>query len=614
MAGRRSACGSASSSAPGSRCSTWSAIGSGNSAAATLPSAPEPFTAKTDHLRASPSAASTISTPTRSCPTPTRAIRSAAAGTGRATSAWIPGQPLPNTEARRRSDPRALGQLHADGLRPDRPRLGAALPVRRHLRPGLARQRLPVPAGGLRRALLPGGARGPADRLPARAARRCSPAATSRRTAARASACRRSSVPVVFFRKRREPEHQQAVLDTIADRAGPRPRAPDLARERAARSATCSRWRRCWSATCHGRGGERASFGKTYYPSIDALVRRTVPRGRGGARERAPVAILGCGMMTGVGLTAEASCAAIRGASTTSGRPASSPAAATGSSARGAARGALARHRRSSRACSPARCANAWTLIPDVPPESIPVLLCVAEEDRPGRLEGLGRSPVLRGLRSCSDVRFHDSRASIAAGPGRRRGRARITPAGMIHEEGFRHVIVAGVDSYLRRRDASRLRRPRAAADARRTRTASSPAKPAPRCWSAQPDAGRGLRSASASASPIEKATIESEEPLRADGLVAAATSRRSTAPASTMARDRLPHRRHLSGEQYCVQGGRPRGSRASCAIAHEFQDLWHPADCVGETGAAAMPVHARRRPHGRAQGLRRRRSGARPR
>ena len=86
-------------------------------------------------------------------------------------------------------------------------------------------------------------------------------------------------------------------------------------------------------------------------------------------------------------------------------------------------------------------------LIPDVPPESIPVLLCVAEEDRPGRLEGLG-NPLFFEACELLGVRFHDKSRVIAQG--RVGGAVGLHHASrMIHEQGFRHVIVAGVDSYL---------------------------------------------------------------------------------------------------------------------------------------------------------------------
>ena len=146
-------------------------------------------------------------------------------------------------------------------------------------------------------------------------------------------------------------------------------------------------------------------------------------RGGGASMTAPPVAILGCGMTTGVGLTAPASCAAIRAPSTTSARPASWRAAASGSSAarcRWRSRGAACR---GWRACWQGRSRECLDLITDVPPEEIPVLLCVAETDRPGRLDGLGRPAVLRGLQSCSACASTRTRAMIAHGPGRRRRR-----------------------------------------------------------------------------------------------------------------------------------------------------------------------------------------------
>ena len=141
-----------------------------------------------------------------------------------------------------------------------------------------------------------------------------------------------------------------------------------------------------------------------------------------------PVAILGCGMMTAVGLTARR--AAPRSAARIDNFRETRfiAAAANGSSAaevpleepwRGIPK--LARL-----LAGPLR--ECLGLIPDVPSESIPVMLCVAEEDRPGRLEGLG-NPLFFEACELLGVRFHDKSRVIAAGPGRRRRRRSITPA-----------------------------------------------------------------------------------------------------------------------------------------------------------------------------------------
>ena len=128
-----------------------------------------------------------------------------------------------------------------------------------------------------------------------------------------------------------------------------------------------------------------------------------------------PVAILGCGMMTGVGLTAEASCAAIRCAIDNFRETrfiASGGEWIIGSEVpldepwRGMPK--LARL-----LAGPLR--ECLDVIPDVPPESIPVLLCVAEENRPGRLEGLG-NPLFFEACELLGVRFHDRSRVIAQG------------------------------------------------------------------------------------------------------------------------------------------------------------------------------------------------------
>jgi 3-oxoacyl-[acyl-carrier-protein] synthase-1 len=296
-----------------------------------------------------------------------------------------------------------------------------------------------------------------------------------------------------------------------------------------------------------------------------------------------PVAIVGCGMMTGVGLTAEASCAAIRarldnfretrfianGGEWIIGSevPLDEPWRGIPKLARLLA-GPLG---------------ECLDLIPDVPPETIPVLMCVAEEDRPGRLEGLGE-PLFYQVCDLLGVRF-DERSLVIA-QGRVGGAVGLHHASrMIHEQGFRHVIVAGVDSYL---VAATLR----AYDERgRLLTPDNsngfiPGEAGAALLVGPPDAGKGLLCLGFGFA-VEKATIESEEPLRADGMVAA-LQQALRAAGLTMAQ--IGYRiADISGEQYAFKEADLGVSRI-LRDRHEFQDLWHPADCIGETGAAAVP------------------------
>lgn len=83
----------------------------------------------------------------------------------------------------------------------------------------------------------------------------------------------------------------------------------------------------------------------------------------------------------------------------------------------------------------------------------------------------------------------------------------------------------------------------------------------------------------------IETSTINSDEPLRALGLTAAITQ----------SLDEAGYRLHeldfritdLSGEQYYFREAALAVSRLMRVRREEF-DIWHPAECIGETGAVA--------------------------
>ena len=82
----------------------------------------------------------------------------------------------------------------------------------------------------------------------------------------------------------------------------------------------------------------------------------------------------------------------------------------------------------------------------------------------------------------------------------------------------------------------------------------------------------------------VEQATIESEEPLRAEGLVQAIKAALNEAGCDMGALDfRITD---ISGEQYHFKEASLALSRTLRTRKEEF-DIWHPADCVGEVGAA---------------------------
>lgn len=300
-----------------------------------------------------------------------------------------------------------------------------------------------------------------------------------------------------------------------------------------------------------------------------------------------PIAILGAGMMTGVGLTAPATCAAIRcaidnfqetrfidkggewilGCEVPLDQPWRGPAKLAKLLA-GALRETL-------------------DLVPDAEAADIPLLLCVAEQDRPGRLDGLSNS-LYDAMTRELDASFHRDSQMFAQG--------RVGGAMALHrarqlltqpKEPHQHVIVAGVDSFLIG--------PTLAAYQERDRLLTAdnsngfiPGEAAGAVLLGLPDAAKaGDLICLGMGFAREEATVESEEPLRADGLSEAIKAALAEAGLDLAEFDfRLTD---LSGEQYGFKEATLALGRVLRKRKEEF-DIWHPADCIGEVGAAALP------------------------
>jgi 3-oxoacyl-[acyl-carrier-protein] synthase-1 len=294
-----------------------------------------------------------------------------------------------------------------------------------------------------------------------------------------------------------------------------------------------------------------------------------------------PLTILACGMTTAVGLTAAASCAAIR-------------ARLDGfKETRFMARGGwvigaevpFEEHWRG--ALRPARILEGplreCLATTDVPPERIPLYLCTAEPDRPGRLGGLD-AELLLDVQALLGTTF-DPRSRVVA-MGRVGAAVCIREASrLVNEAGVRHVIVAGADTYL---VAATLR---AFDEQRRLLTPENsngfiPGEAAAALLLGAGNAGPGLAVRSLGLA-VENATINSEEPLRADGLTDA--FRRALDAAGMEMREIGYRIGTMSGEQYWFKEFALATSRLLRG-RHGFMDIWHPADAIGETGAAALP------------------------
>jgi 3-oxoacyl-[acyl-carrier-protein] synthase-1 len=296
--------------------------------------------------------------------------------------------------------------------------------------------------------------------------------------------------------------------------------------------------------------------------------------------------VLGAGMMTGVGLNAAATCAAVRcginhfvetrflakGGDWIIGSP------------------VLLEQRWRGREklvhlLVPAL-RECLTLAGGVTPGKIPLILCVAENERPGRLEGL-EERLLGEVQTQLGARFHPRTAVIARG---RVGGAMALDLArkLLHEEDVPFCLVAGVDSFL-------VAETLAAYEQRnRLLTGNNSNGFIPGEAGAAVLLGRGGAVPGPALQCLgigfgkEKATVESEEPLRGDGMAQAI---RAVCADSGRTLDDVGYRiTDLNGEQYLFKEAALALLRTMRNLKAKF-DVWHPADCVGEVGAATVAV-----------------------
>ena len=301
-----------------------------------------------------------------------------------------------------------------------------------------------------------------------------------------------------------------------------------------------------------------------------------------------PLAITGTGMVTGVGLSAPASCAAIRCAidnfqetrfMDSGGEwimgcevPLEKP-----------WRGRTKLIRMAALAITEVLQGNA-----DIVPEQTPLLLCLAEQSRPGRVFE-DDNQLFLDLQQELSLEFHEKSRVIAG------GHVSVAIAfkharELIHRLRIKHVIVAATDSLLVGPTLAHYEENERLLTSRNS-NGFIPGE-AGAAMVVESAAGKtgGYLICEGLGFGVEKAHVDSEEPLKAVGLSAAI--RESLGDAGKNERILDFKITDISGGQYAFKESSLAFSRIDRTHREEF-DIWHPADCIGEVGAAIGLVMA---------------------
>ena len=223
-----------------------------------------------------------------------------------------------------------------------------------------------------------------------------------------------------------------------------------------------------------------------------------------------------------------------------------------------------------------------YAALGDIPAQDVPALLCVAENDRPGRVEGVDTS-LLHDTLKTLNVPANDKNSVIPYG--RVGGMVALRDARKLISEGAPKVIVAGVDSFLVAQTLAHYDQ-----DDRVLTQTNSDGFPAGEAGAAvvlgRPTSdgltllGLGFGR--------EAAHITSGEPTRAEGLVLAMRAALSESGLDLSAVDyRISD---LNGEQYYFKEAALAMTRVLRKKAEQM-DLWNPASEFGYAGAANVPL-----------------------
>lgn len=217
--------------------------------------------------------------------------------------------------------------------------------------------------------------------------------------------------------------------------------------------------------------------------------------------------------------------------------------------------------------------------------DEIPLLLCLAEKGRSGRIDDLD-SALLQAIAIDLDCDLHPDSQTFSSG--RFGGIQAMERARQLIADGAPGCLIAGTDSCLSAETLAAYDRNH------RLVTAENPNGFIAGEAAASILVGPVVRQSEPQllclgiGTGIEPAPLNSGQPLRAAGLTTAIRS----AFADGRCREEDVHFRLTdnNGEAYGFKDSALAVARVFRQAKDEF-DIWHPSDCVGEVGAAIVPI-----------------------
>ncbi|MEX8496343.1 hypothetical protein [Leptothrix ochracea] len=300
----------------------------------------------------------------------------------------------------------------------------------------------------------------------------------------------------------------------------------------------------------------------------------------------AAIAILKTGLVTSVGLSAPASCAAFRAKMS---NPSETRFIDSGGQWIMAHQVPLEQPWRGLTKLAKMAAMALREALEDVPQTEwgqLPLLLCVAENERPGRLAGLDDALFLQ-IQTELGVEFDAHSAVITQG---RVGvavalaQARLLIPQRMAQTTHPRVVIAATDSLLTWPTLSHFEQNERLLTERNS-NGFMPGEAAGALLVGPPSGKGSELLCTGIGFGRELAHIDSEEPLRADGLTQAIKA--ALHDAGCQMHDMDFRITDLAGEQYYFKEAALALSRTLRQRKASF-DIWHPAECTGEIGAAA--------------------------